>query len=786
MASREETGPEDPATGREETGPEAPGPEVADQWGARFARLASGYRGALAIGLVLIVAACISMYLTWPVLTGQQPIAPSSRTTFWLIIWNSGLAFGFVALLAWILMRVLRQRRPLVSDGRLDLRLVGDFLFIAIVPTLALAIFASFTVILGYETYFGERTEAIIDRAKTATKAYVQEHNDLLTAEIQDISAQISKLSDEELLASREAFNQRLAGYAFFYRMAGVFVIDAQGRVLGGSDPKVAEIPVTPDIQRLEKGDPIVYLSDRQLAAVMKLPEFPGAFLFATRDVNPALLGMFGETKHFIEEFEQSKKQLGENQILFAISYAVVGAVILTVALIWGMRAANRIVQPIGSLVVAAERVRTGDLSARVQVPMKADEIGVLGRAFNRMTGQLQAQRNELIEANRQFDRRRRFTEAVLSGVTAAVIGLDAEGQITLVNRSALSLLGGRQKDFVGRDLLELVPELGDLLRSALLSNANLIQGQVDLVRGGKLRHVTVRVTSETGLDETKGYVVTLDDVTELVTAQRMSAWADIARRIAHEMKNPLTPIQLSAERLRRKYRKEIESNPEIFEQCTETIIRQVNDIGRMVDEFSTFARMPTAVIREEDPVELVEKAIFMYRVANSDIEFVFDAETSPRSINCDARLVSQALINVLKNACEAVNARILAEGDEAAPGIVRIEIIEHDNTVSIQVTDNGCGLPREGRNRLTEPYMTTRSKGTGLGLAIVRKIMEDHGGTLVLEDAPEPEQGRRGAMVRLTFPKEPAVKGERATGREPPAEEPRPEDQPVDQKANA
>lgn len=776
MSAREQTGPDDAGARH----------EIADQWGARFARLSAGYRGVLVIGFALLILICISMYYTWPVLTGQQPIAPSSTLLIKLRLVNISLAVALLAVIAWIFVRFLRQRRPLLSDGRLDLRLVRDFLVVAIVPTMALAILASFTVILGYNTWFGERTEAIIDRARTATKAYVQEHNDLLTTDIRNIGALLRDLSDEDLLAAKEVFNHRLAGYAFWYRMAGVFVTDSKGRVLGGSDPEVDEIPVTPDIQRLKHGDPIVYTSTRQLAAVMKLPGFSDAFLFVTRDLNPALLGMFGETKQFIEEFEQSKRRLRESQSLFIVSYAVIAGFILLVAVMWGMRNANKIVQPIGALVVAAERVRTGDLSARVEVPLKADEIGVLGRAFNRMTGQLQAQRNELIEANRQFDRRRRFTEAVLSGVTAAVIGLDAEGQITLVNRSALSLLGGRQQDFVGRDLLELVPELGDLLRSALLSNANLIQGQVDLVRGGKLRHVTVRVTSETGLDETKGYVVTLDDVTELVTAQRMSAWADIARRIAHEMKNPLTPIQLSAERLRRKYRNEIQSSPEIFEQCTETIIRQVNDIGRMVDEFSTFARMPTAVIREEDPVELIEKAIFMYRVANSDIEFRFDSKSAPRNLHCDARLVSQALINVLKNACEAVNARRLAEGEAAAPGVVLVEIIDNEHTTAIQVTDNGCGLPKEGRNRLTEPYMTTRAKGTGLGLAIVRKIMEDHGGTLVLEDAPEDaEQGPRGATVRLTFPKEPAVKGDE-TDREPPTDGSPEEAQTVDEKANA
>jgi two-component system nitrogen regulation sensor histidine kinase NtrY len=350
-----------------------------------------------------------------------------------------------------------------------------------------------------------------------------------------------------------------------------------------------------------------------------------------------------------------------------------------------------------------------------------------------------------LMEANRQIDARRQFTEAVLAGVSAGVIGLDSDGRITIVNRAAARLLNAMPEEMDGQHYAEAVPELAALIRRAVYEPVGRSSGEVVVKRAGKVRTLSVQVGSDAG---EAGYIATFDDITDLVSAQRTAAWADVARRIAHEIKNPLTPIQLSAERLKRKYMKEIETDPEVFQQCTDTIIRQVGDIGRMVDEFSSFARMPSPQIKRENAQEILQQSVFLQRVANPSITFSVHAPAAPTYFECDGRLISQALTNVLKNATEAITARH-SKGDDT-PGAIAIYVEPQADQLLLRVADNGIGLPPEHRHRLTEPYVTTRAKGTGLGLAIVRKIVEDHGGTLTLADAAEDEQG---AEVRLEFP---------------------------------
>lgn len=402
--------------------------------------------------------------------------------------------------------------------------------------------------------------------------------------------------------------------------------------------------------------------------------------------------------------------------------------------------------RPISNLIGAAERVTEGDLKARVEIDRDDDEMGALGLAFNRMTSQLSTQRDALVEANQQNDERRRFTEAVLAGVSAGVIGLDNDGRITIVNRMAARLLNAEPDEIEGQHYSETVPELAALIRRAIQEPVGRASGEAAVRRGSVTRNLSVQVASESGAYG-GGYVVTFDDITDLISAQRTAAWADVARRIAHEIKNPLTPIQLSAERLKRKYGKEITTEPDIFNQCTDTIIRQVGDIGRMVDEFSSFARMPSPKMRRENAQELLQQAVFLQRVAQPAITFDVESPKEPIFFESDGRLVSQALTNVLKNAGEAIEAR-KATGDDS-PGRIKIALVGDGERFSFRVTDNGIGLPPEHRHRLTEPYVTTRAKGTGLGLAIVRKIMEDHGGEIAITDAAE----HQGAEVRLTFP---------------------------------
>jgi two-component system nitrogen regulation sensor histidine kinase NtrY len=433
--------------------------------------------------------------------------------------------------------------------------------------------------------------------------------------------------------------------------------------------------------------------------------------------------------------------------------FAVIALIVLLSSAWIGLDFANRLVAPIRRLIGAANSVSTGNLQVQVPVRRSEGDLAQLGETFNKMTQELRTQHDDIVRARDVIDSRRRFTEAVLSGASAGVIGVNADGRITILNRSAERLIGRLESDALGRPLVEVAPELGEIFAAARGGSQRLIQRQVTVSRDGQERNFSVRVTSEQSTEAEHGYVITIDDITELVLAQRTSAWADIARRIAHEIKNPLTPIQLSAERLRRKYGKVIVDDPAVFEQCTATIIRQVDDIKRMVDEFSRFARMPKAVIAAEDVADTVRQVVFLIRVGHPDIDFdvVLQSETMPARF--DRRLISQALTNIVKNATEAIGAVPPAE---LGRGRIAVSASRDGNDVTIDVVDNGIGLPKENRARLLEPYVTTREKGTGLGLAIVGRILEEHGGRLELRDAADKVPGARGAWMQLRFAAEP------------------------------
>ena len=442
----------------------------------------------------------------------------------------------------------------------------------------------------------------------------------------------------------------------------------------------------------------------------------------------------------FYAQIEQALRR--SQLVIFLICGAI--ALLMLLAAVWlAILFATRLTEPIGGLMAAAERVRDGDLAARVEEGPPNDELGQLARSFNRMTSQIEQQRGELVDANKELDTRRRLTDAVLAGVSAGVLSIDGKGIVTRANRSALELMALPEDGVLDRPLVDLMPEIAPLAAQAAERPDRAIQGQMETLQHGTRRLLLVRISASSDT----GSVVTFDDVTDLMSAQRMAAWGDVARRIAHEIKNPLTPIQLSAERLKRRYLKQIKDDPETFSICTDTIIRQVGDIGRMVDEFSSFARMPRPTVQPEDAKELCQQALFLQRNGNATIRYLPTLPDGPVPLICDRRQISQVLTHILKNAAEAIEGRDEQTGQALPPGEISLTLHDDGATVSIVVTDNGKGLPQEGRDRLTEPYMTTRSKGTGLGLAIVKKIMEDHGGSLMLGDR---EGG--GARISLVF----------------------------------
>jgi two-component system nitrogen regulation sensor histidine kinase NtrY len=713
----------------------------------RVARAGLGGKAAAA----LTACALLAGIATYASLTATPPFGPDPDTVALLLTLDLALLLLLGAVIARRIVALWAERRRGLAGSRLHVRLVALFSLVAVAPTILVAVFSSVFLYAGMQAWFSERVRTAIDESLEVARAYVSEHQQTIRADVLAMANDLNR-GAPRLLADPGFFREVVVTQAALRGLTEAVVFDGTDRVIARAGLTfILDFDPIPDeaLRRAREGEVVVMTgeSEDRVRALIRLDRFVDTFLFVGRIVEPRVLAHMERVEGAAREYAELTAVRSNVQVTFSLIFLVVALLLLLAAVWLGLLIANQIVTPISALIAAAERVRGGDLSARVAEREPADEIGVLSRAFNRMTHQLESQRGDLIEANRQLDLRRRFTEAVLSGVSAGVIGLDHEGRINLPNRSAAELLGvDSPLGLIGLPLVEVAPELEEPLAAARRRPGRLAEQQVQLRRPGQSpRTLLVRVAAEVVGGEIRGFVATFDDVTELMGAQRKAAWADIARRIAHEIKNPLTPIQLSAERLKRKYLKQIETDPETFVTCTDTIIRQVDDIGRMVDEFSAFARMPQAVMRPNDIGDLVRQAVFLRSSANPHIRYEADLPPAPLTLVCDGRQIMQALTNLLKNATEAVEGR---EGEDPPPGEVAVRVVRTADAVTVTVEDNGKGLPVEERDRLTEPYVTTRSKGTGLGLAIVKKIMEDHGGTLSLADR---EGG--GARVSLAIP---------------------------------
>jgi two-component system nitrogen regulation sensor histidine kinase NtrY len=701
------------------------------------------------IAYALAVAALASGIATYLALTGAPPFGPHPNVVLSLLNLDLVLLLALGALVAKRLVEVWAERRRGLAGARLQIRLVMLFSLIAVMPTIIVAVFSYLFFSFGVESWFSDRVRTAISESLAVAEAYLHEHQQAIRA---DVLAMANDLNRDgfKLALNPQHLSQVVSAQAALRGLTEAVIFDRSGRLLArsGFAFSLGFEPVPEGAMRLaDEGDVAIMTndSDDRVRALVRLDQFGNAYLYVGRFIEPRVLNHMEETQRAAAQYEQLEGQRSGFQITFALVFMLVAMLFLVASVAVGIHFATQLANPITRLVAATEQVRAGDLAARVPEGKQDDELASLSRAFNRMTNQIESQQSELIEANRQLDERRRFTETVLTGVSAGVIGLDRLGRVNLPNRSASGLLGADLDQAIGQDLAEVAPEMADLLEEAERHPERLAQAQVQLVRGNSTRTLLVRIAAEADGREIRGFVVTFDDITELLSAQRKAAWADIARRIAHEIKNPLTPIQLSAERLKRKYLKDIKKDAEIFAVCTDTIIRHVGDIGRMVDEFSAFARMPAPALKPENLVEIVRQTAVLQRTAHPEIAFTTSFPNHPVTVSCDARLVGQAVINIVKNAIESIQARSAEAA--AAPGRIGVAVAEEAGHAAIVVSDNGKGLPQSGRERLTEPYVTTRAKGTGLGLAIVKKVMEDHGGELALEDG-EPD----GARVRLIF----------------------------------
>ncbi|WP_295896992.1 PAS domain-containing sensor histidine kinase [uncultured Bartonella sp.] len=704
-------------------------------------------------GILIIALALLTAVVSFTILLGFTPIIPTTFVTLVLIGVNTVWVLGLITITCYELMPIIRAWRARRAASRLHVRIISLFALVATLPAVLVAIVAGVTLNQGLDRWFDTTTRQIVASSIDLANGYA---NETLQNLKNSSYAMTLALDNRRLLALNPTeYRLQLTRHAAGRDLRGAFLLSPNGTVylqsnLGGED----KLPIPPAnlIVQATKGSPFTFQPGEHdyFGIILKLNDIPNAFLYLVRDVDQRVLSALRLTEANTARYRDLNENRVPTQIAFAVLYLCLFLSLLISAIWTGIAVADRLVRPIRLLIGAADDVASGNMDVVVPVRVKDGDVGQLSRTFNYMVSELKNQRNELISARDQIDERRRFSEAVLAGVNAGVAGIDENGDVTIINRSVETMFGLDPQAVIGKSLMALNPDIGQVFEVARSSQRKDHREQVTLSQDGRNRVYNVQVTMEENAGSGQSWVLTIDDITDLVEAQRSSAWADVARRIAHEIKNPLTPIQLSAERIRRRYGKVIVDDREVFDQCIDTIIRQVGDIGRMVDEFSSFARMPKPEMHLLDMREPLREAFFLVEVSRHDIKFERDLGDEPLMGEFDSRLIGQAFGNVIKNASEAIDA---VAGENNITGHILVRSYREGDKLVADVIDNGKGLPKEQRQKLLEPYITTREKGTGLGLAIVRKIVEEHGGYMELHDAPSSFYNGRGAMIRMIFP---------------------------------
>ena len=710
----------------------------------------------LAPAILAVVGALLAGAISFVILTGLTRIRPDETVTLSLIVIDAGFILLLVALTGREIVGVLLARQTGKAASRLHIRIVAMFSLVAAIPAIMVAIVASVTLDIGLDRWFEERTKTIVNSSLSIAEAYVREN----ARNLQGTALSMAYVLDQNRSVyslDRNGFRRMMTEQAEGRALAHAALINDKGEFLMMADITTGFQMPEPPIEAVETaadGNPVLIEPRIRniVGSIVKLRQIRDAYLYTVRLVDAEVINARQIVSANANEYGGLEANRTTAQIAFALLYLGMTLIVVLSAILTGIAVADRLVRPIRQLIGAADEVATGNLDVSVPVRSSDGDVGSLANTFNKMIRQLKSQRNDLVTAKDQIDERRRFSEAVLSGVTSGVIGVDSRGEIAILNRSAIEMFALTEKKAVGANLAKVLPHIGKVFEVARKSRRKACREQVTFLRRDAERTFDIQITVEESDERESGqsYVVTIDDITDLVQAQRSTAWADVARRIAHEIKNPLTPIQLSAERIKRRYGKVITEDREVFDQCTDTIVRQVGDIGRMVDEFSAFARMPKPTMERLDLRDVLHEASFLVEVSRSEIAFERNYGDTALVGLFDSRLMNQAFGNIIKNAAEATE---LAAHERDGGGVIRIEAQRSGETITVSIMDNGRGLPTENRQRLLEPYMTTREKGTGLGLAIVRKIIEDHGGTLELHDAPRSFYNGRGAMIRVTVP---------------------------------
>ncbi len=708
---------------------------------------------AFVVGFALLTAVSATIAL----MADLTPRAADVATVITLLNIDIGLAVALAVILARRILGEWMERQFGSAGSKLHFRMVLSFSLVAVIPAILVAVFSGVFLNFGIEAWFGDRVRTAVEESRDVAQLYLREHQQNIRADALAMANDINRQA-ASLRQSARLLAEFMTTQALVRELPEAVIVDSSGRLIAQSGLSFSlffDFTTDNFLRQMLSSTPgevqiISNQDDERIRAGVKLEAYVDAYLLVGRFVDASVLEHISRTRGAASQYAEIQSSRERLQVRFLAVFGVVALLMFLIAAWVGWNLANRLASPIGKLIDAAERVRRGDLTASVEDARgEKSEVGTLIRAFNRMTEQIDNQQRGLIEANRQLDERRRFTETVLTGVSAGVIGLDAAGNIHLANRSASDLVDA---DLLARNsepLEDVVPEMAALLAQVKAAPHRTFSGEVMVSRGGRQRTLVVSIAAERADDEIVGFVITCDDVTELLSAQRKAAWADVARRIAHEIKNPLTPIQLAAERLKRRYAKEIKTDPETFNICTDTIIRQVEEIGRMVDEFSAFARMPRPDLKQIDLNELVRQAIFLERNRYPDIIYEENLSDTPVQVRCDRQQIGRALTNILKNAAESIEGHREKNSPKSSvsPGKISLKLTVDEDGPRVEIVDNGGGFPPELLDRITEPYVTTRERGTGLGLAIAKKIMEDHDGELMLGN-----NDTEGATVILMF----------------------------------
>ncbi len=701
-------------------------------------RSALSWQNVLAV--LLILATVVSGVETYRALNETLPYGNNPEIVVRLLTLDLVLLLLLVALIARRIVSLWSGRKRKLAGSHLHVRLVYIFSIMAAVPAILMTVFSVFFFHYGIQTWFSQRVQTAVNESQAVAKAYLEEHKQVIRADTLAMANDIDRQAGL-FMTNEGAFEKTVETQSILRNLSEAIVFDSSGKVLASSgltfSLEFEEIPSFA-MEQARDGEVAVMTgsNDDRVRALIRLNNFIDAYLFVGRMVDPQVLSHLIATRQASEDYQDLQVRSSQLQIMVTMIFIVIGLLLMLTAIWLGFVLARQLVTPISDIIKTSDRLRAGDMSARAQESGTIEEFDYLARSFNRMTKQIQEQQNELLDANRLLDRRRRFTESVLAGVSSGIMGVDAKGKVNVLNTSAEKLLGVLQKDVIGKKINKIAPEFDALLKEAHARPGKVTQAEIPVVQaqGEDSRRVfLVRITIELIDDEEVGAIITFDDITDLQSAQRKAAWADVARRIAHEIKNPLTPIQLSAERLKRKYLSQITKDADTFAECTDTIIKHVEDIGRMVNEFSSFARMPEPVLKAENLYDVVKDAVVLHKQAHSEVSFkVSGFDDTVYRVQIDAQQMRQALTNLIQNAVDSVEVKA---GEAGFKALVQIMAVPYgDDEIGIVVQDNGLGLPKgEATSRLTEPYVTHKLKGTGLGLAIVKKIMEDHNGDVVL-----------------------------------------------------